>query len=219
MARVKCVGIAVRRAIVVVACGLVFGCASSGGARDQAQRRLERAVAERERAEAESAEAYDQAIDLIAQENYAEAIPLLVQSVTLSERNLYAWTALGQARFALDDIQGALIALSRASEVGATHALAHYNEGVVLQAAGRYHRASEVYESALALDPDLLEAIENLARCYTLLRIRPERVRELVDQALLTENRPDWRIWLQRTRQNLNKKMSESSLSSPGPID
>lgn len=205
-----------RLIVLVLMAGLmlaVSGCATDRS-RHRAQRKLEQSIADREEARAHSLKAYEDAMELVAEGRLADAVTLLVESVSLNERNIYAWTALGQVRFELGDIQGALIALHKAVEVAPTHAGAHYNEGVVLQAAGRYHQAVESYEAALSLNPDLLEAVENLARCYTLLQIKPDRVRELVDQALLVEVRPDWRIWLQRVRQNLDDEAAGRSLDA-----
>jgi len=188
--------------VLLMCCGCLAGC-NSTDSRHAARERLEQSVEGRRLAKSRSDEAYANASELIARGNHVEAIPLLLKAVSFDGQNLYAWTALGQARFEVGNIQGSLLAFHRATEIAPGHAGVHYNEGVVLQAVGRYHHAAEAYEEALVQNPDLLEASENLARCYTLLNERPDRVLELVSQALLVETRPDWRIWLGRIKQNL----------------
>jgi len=74
---------------------------------------------------------------------------------------------------------------------------------MLYESIGRYEQAAAAYESALERAPGQTELLENLARCYIRGGFQLDRARQLIQEALPKENRPEWREWLERQRLRL----------------
>ena len=90
---------------------------------------------------------------LIAQDRYAEALPLIERATRLLPNSFSAWANLGYLLNELKRYADALLAHERALALDPSNAIAWYNKGVALNELGRREEALAAYERALALDP------------------------------------------------------------------
>ena len=72
------------------------------------------------------------------------------------------------------------------------------NLGIVLEAVGRLADAQKNYAAAMALEPDNPRFIGNLARCRVRLGQRTPETRDLLQQLVLKDTRPEWVDWARR---------------------
>ena len=69
------------------------------------------------------------------------------------------------------------------------------NLGLVFESAGKLDDAVASYDEAMRLEPDNVQFIGNLARARVRRGDRDDAVRELLDELVLRETRPDWADW------------------------
>jgi len=72
------------------------------------------------------------------------------------------------------------------------------NLGLVFEAVGRLDEAAEWYDKALALAPESSEIIGNLARVRLRANHKDERTRNLLNELVLKDDRPEWVDWARR---------------------
>jgi Flp pilus assembly protein TadD len=140
---------------------------------------------------------------------------LLQEALAASDRNSRAWMALGALEFSQGNLQEAATAFHRASRLEPARHEPRYNLGAVLESAGQYAQAAKEYEIALKRAPDDLEVIENLARCYIRTGSQPAKAKELIDQAVKQESRPEWVAWLNRQSVRLESAQRGNVESQP----
>lgn len=139
-------------------------------------------------------------------EDLEKACELLSKAVAVDNRNACAWMELGVVEFKRDRAFHAASAFDRAARLEPTRYEPHLNMGTVLESVGRYKEAINSYETAQRLAPDEIHVMENLARCYVQANTDLQKAKELVHKALLREDRPQWRAWLQAQVVRLNRK-------------
>ena len=66
------------------------------------------------------------------------------------------------------------------------------NLGLVFEAVGKLGDAAKWYEEALVLEPDTPEIVGNLARIYVRENRCDDRTRELLNDIVLKDTRPQW---------------------------
>lgn len=71
----------------------------------------------------------------------------------------------------------------------------HNNLGLVFEAAGRYEQAADAYVKARDMEQDNPEFLGNLARVQIRQGERGEAVRELLNELILKDDRPQWVNW------------------------
>lgn len=71
------------------------------------------------------------------------------------------------------------------------------NLGLVFEATGQLDDAVEQYGLAVAEEPDNPELLGNLARAHIRRGDRSPEVRELLQQIVMKDTRPEWREWAQ----------------------
>lgn len=91
---------------------------------------------------------------LVAQEEYAEAIPHLERATQREPGNFDAWFNLAYARGELGRWIEALAAIERALAIKPNDVTARVNKGAELNNLGRFVEALVTYDHALALDPE-----------------------------------------------------------------
>jgi len=176
--------------------------ATSVGCQDPQQVRAQRAVARELEARrvrrAESMELYRQGRQACRARDLERAGELLGKAVGVDDRNVLAWMTLGLVHHERQRAYEAAEAFHRAARLEPTRYEPHFNLGIVLESAGRLGPAIDAYEKALALAPEEVAVMENLARCYIRADRDLGRAAELVEKALRSERRPEWRLWLQQ---------------------
>ena len=81
-------------------------------------------------------------------------------ALELNDADAEVWNNLGMVQLRLGQ-DGAKSSFEHAIELVPTHAVAHYNMGIVLDHAGEYDAAVEEYIRALTLDPRLGDPVHN----------------------------------------------------------
>jgi len=106
---------------------------------------------------------YDQALSLLQQERWEEAVAELVK-LTMDAPDLTApYVDLGIAYGHLGDLENAATALETAARLSPDHPIVHNELGIVYRRAGRFDDARDQYERALAVFSDFHFARRNLA--------------------------------------------------------
>lgn len=98
---------------------------------------------------------------LMAQEKYAEALPLLDRATQLAPGSFDAWANLGRVLDEIERWQDAVVACDRALALDDKQAWVWNNRGVALDDLKRYEETLAAYERALALDPNYALAWNN----------------------------------------------------------
>lgn len=80
------------------------------------------------------------------------------------------------------------------------------NLGLVLESAGRLDESVGQFEQAMSLQPDNPQFIGNLARARLRRGDRGEQTRELIDQLVLKDHRPEWNQWAKRQQTMMIEK-------------
>ncbi len=190
---------------------LAGGCATGGPEHDLAAELTRRQV-NRER----SMELYFSGLEAFEAGKLDRAKEILSEAVAVNDRNTYAWMALGIVQRDLENLFDAAAAFHNASRLEPRRYEPHYNIAVILESVGRYSKAIKEYEAAHRLAPDQLEVMENLARCYLRNNENLGKSKELIDRALISETRPDWRSWLiEQSRRLEFRRLQTPQLTKP----
>jgi len=86
------------------------------------------------------------------------------------------------------------------------------NLGMVFEAVGKLDEAAKWYEEALAIEPDNEEITANLARVMVRAHRRSDRTRQLLNDILMKDRRPEWLAW---AREQLLLLGQPKPISSP----
>jgi Flp pilus assembly protein TadD len=176
--------------LLLVTCFLTcaaLGCASRRGARVQAGddgRDTARARADNERA-----------FTLIEQGKYEQAEELLRRAVAADVMFGPARNNLGLVYYHTNRLYLAAWEFENASRLMPHHPEPRNNLGLVLERAGRLEPAAESYARARQIEPDNPEFLGNLARAKVRRGDRDPETRQLLEELVLKDPRPDWSHW------------------------
>ncbi len=72
-----------------------------------------------------------------------------------------------------------------------------YNQGLVLEMEpiNKFEEAARMYEEAMEIDHGAVEVTSNLARVYVRMNRNDERTRQLLNDIVLKDDRPEWKTW------------------------
>jgi len=121
---------------------------------------------------------------------------------------------LGTVYFHLKKYYLAAWEFQYAAKLMPKHSEPRNNLGMVFEAVGKLDEAAEWYDKAIALSGDDVEALGNLARVYVRQGRKDQRTRQLLEELVLKDTRPQWRAW---ARQTLVMMRQDSSSSPPSP--
>jgi len=144
---------------------LASACTTSGGARS-AQVELQESgftITEDVRVGFGVRADFEDAVRLLKEEQYEDAIALLVKIAEAEPELTTAHIDLGIAYRAVGDLERAEASLERALALNPRHPVAYNELGIVYRKTGRFEQARESYENALAIHPDFHFARRNLA--------------------------------------------------------
>lgn len=105
---------------------------------------------------------FNQAIELLNQEQYAEGIRLLKAVSGKTSKFSAPYINLGIAYARMDELEKAEESFKKALEISNQHPVARNELGLVYRKTGRYQEARELYEALLAMYPHFLPARKNL---------------------------------------------------------
>lgn len=112
--------------------------------------------------EAEVKNEFEQAIKLLAEENYELAIRLLKAVTAKSKKFTGPYINLGIAYARSGEFKLAEEALNKALKLNQSHPVANNELGQVYRKTGRYAEARKIYEELLTIYPEFLPARRNL---------------------------------------------------------
>jgi tetratricopeptide (TPR) repeat protein len=187
---------------IVSLCFFAAACQSPSA---KAKRELNAELQRRETARKESEQLYVDGIKAYHAADLKEARGRLQRAVGADDQNFSAWMALGATEFASDRYYEAAQAFDAAKRLQPSRFEPHFNLGTVFEFVGHYQKAIDAYEIALALAPDQVEVMENLARTYIKSGRNLDKARELIGRALTNEYRLEWRHWLEAQTNLLSK--------------
>jgi len=154
-----------RRVFSFAAALLAAACATSCATRAPSEVRDERGLTITDHAWVGSGARGDfqRAVVLLEQEQYAAAIPVLVQVTEAAPRLTTPHVDLGIAYSRVGDLEHAKVSLEKALELNPRHPAALNELGIVYRKLGRFADARRSYEQALEHQPDFHFARLNLA--------------------------------------------------------
>lgn len=141
--------------IVVCLLTLINGCATQSGT-SSVKKNQDIAVS------SDVQKAFDQALQLLQQEQYDDAITLLNTVVELEKRLTAPYINLAMAYRQKGDDKQAEENLLKALAIDNTQPIANNELGIIYRKQGRFADAKKVYVTALSEYPDYLPVIKNL---------------------------------------------------------
>ena len=156
----------VRSALAILAAWCVCACATPGPERPK-QTEVRDAtgftITEEVRASRSARGDFEEAVELLDQEQYEAGIALLVAVTESAPQVTTAHIDLGMAYSRVGDLEHATASLERALELSPRHPVAHNELGIVHRKSGRFEEARQSYQKALEVYPDFHFARKNLA--------------------------------------------------------
>ncbi|MBI5367827.1 MAG: tetratricopeptide repeat protein [Planctomycetes bacterium] len=144
-------------------------------------------------------------VDLLASGRNAEAKERLQALVREGAKDAATHNNLGVLFLRERDFYHAAWEFQIASKLNTESGDPLHNLGVLYEGIGRGDDAVSYYERSLAVDGTQVETMENLARLYVGMEIKPEETRVLLDEIALRDARPEWQAWVGRHRLRLGK--------------
>lgn len=144
-----------------------------------------------ERAQAENR----RALDYIGKGNYEQAEKALKAALSADIMHGPAHNNLGKVYFHQRKYYLAAWEFQYASKIMPNQPEPRNNLGLVYEAVGRLDEAVTAYDQAKALEPDNPQFIGNLARSRIRRGERSAEVRQLLQDLVIRETRPNWTAW------------------------
>jgi len=167
--------------------GVFLGCGASRGAHVTA--------ADDGRDTSKARELNERALALVDQDKYEQAEPLLKRAVAADVMFGPARNNLGLVYYHTNRLYLAAWEFENASRLMPHHPEPRNNLGLVLERAGRLEGATESFAKARQIEPDNPEFIGNLARAKMRRGDRDAETRELLEELVLKDPRPEWTHW------------------------
>ncbi len=180
--------------IVTIAGGVLIGCQSES-VRSGAN--YETVVADPDRDTETARRLNSEALTLMDKDQLDKAVGLLKSALAADVFFGPAHNNLGTVYFQQEKYYLAAWEFQYAAKVMPKRSQPRYNLGMVLEAVGKLDEAAQRYEEALELQPDDIETVASLARTYIRDGKKNERTRELLEEIVLNDDRPQWRSWAQ----------------------
>jgi tetratricopeptide (TPR) repeat protein len=142
---------------------------------------------------AEKATPFDSALNLLAQKDYAGAIPLLKQAVEKNPddpNNVDVYYQLGKASFETDNLADAEAALKKAKALDPTKPGVSFYIARMYDKKGRKVQAVQALEEERALSPDSEAVLDSLAGLYSEIG-QPEKAIQLYED-MIAKNPDDF---------------------------
>jgi Flp pilus assembly protein TadD len=83
------------------------------------------------------------------------------------------------------------------------------NLGLVMEEVGKLDDAAQWYEAALEIDPQSPQYVGNLARVYVQENRRDQKTRDLLQQLVMNDTRPEWVDWAREQLALMPKTQNE----------
>jgi Tfp pilus assembly protein PilF len=116
---------------------------------------------------------------------------------------------LGKIYFHKKDLYHAAWEFQYAMKLMPNQAEPPNNLGLVFEAAGKIDDATDSYGKAIALEPENVHAMGNLARARVRRGDRDEATRALLQKLVMRDTRPDWLAWERSTLARLEARPVE----------
>src|SRR5262245_45519901 len=168
--------------LIVVAC-LACGCKSSKtpsvGSRDTEQARKEN----------------DRAFELITKAKYDQAEKILKKAIAADVMFGPARNNLGLVYYHEGKLYQAAWEFQNAIKLMPYQPEPRNNLGLVLERAGKLTEAADAYDRAKEMEPDNPEYIGNLARAKVRRGDNDAETKELLEEVVFKDSRPEWTTW------------------------
>jgi len=129
-----------------------------------------------------------------------KARDLYREAVQVAPTQWDIWNNLGVLLMEEKNYLDAQLAFRKAIEFDPTNPLPHANIGTTWLDAGYASEAKTHFNSALELDKNNLQALRGAIRADFELNLGDEITLERIERALLSENSPEWRAFLESQR-------------------
>jgi tetratricopeptide (TPR) repeat protein len=147
---------------------------------------------------------FEDALELIDQEEYAQGIALLQKVTEAAPRLTAALIDLGIAYRLSGDLEQAEKSIEAALAVNPRHPAAYNELGIVYRKTGRFEEARASYEKALAIYPDFHFARRNLAiLCDVYLGDLPCAIEQYERYAQVVRDDDEVEMWITDLRNRL----------------
>ena len=196
--------------MALLAC--VAGCHSSGGAANKHDIIVADGKRDTERARKEHERAYD----LIREHKYDEAEKVCKRALQADIVFGPAHNNLGLVYYYQNKLYAAAWEFQNAIKLMPYQPEPRTNLGLVFERAGKINAASEAYAKAHEIQPDNPEYLGNLARASVRMGESTDQTRQLLEELILKEDRPEWRDWATLTLLRMDRD-SHHPATMPSP--
>lgn len=138
------------------------------------------------------------AANLIRDNHLEDARKLLERAITADPMYGPAHNDLGIVNLKQSQVYPAAIEFRSAIKLMPRQSQPMNNLGLVLEEAGKYREAEQYFGQAMAIDPDNIEYVGNLARVKVRLGETDKSLTDLLSKIVLYDSRPEWSQWAQR---------------------
>lgn len=144
-----------------------------------------------------AAEGTAKARELIEEGKYDEAESLLKRALALDVMYGPAHNNLGLVYYHQNKLYPAAWEFQYAIKLMPNHPEPKNNLGLVYEKVGRINEAVEEYSKAAEIEPDNAQFLGNLARARIRRGDKDEETRQLLNDLILKDRRPEWVTWAQ----------------------
>ena len=107
------------------------------------------------------------ALELYRSRNFAQAEQKYQEVLQLDRGQGEIWRDLSELYYLMERYQDASVAILKAIEIESTNAYYHYTLGIITEKIGDLAQAIKAYQAAIAFDPQLINAYNNLGNLFT----------------------------------------------------